>query len=138
MRFLVDRFSKGGEPLVGFTFFVERRLKQVRDFCFTESLGERARRSICGDFVVLHALRCSDEFRVADCVGRIFFDRLLALFNETLHRVARFPLGGGAENLEATVKAVHMVPAAAGGSAAWESFWASLTFELPAAQADAR
>jgi len=36
------------------------------------------------------------------------------------------------------VKAVHMVPAAAGGSAEWESFWASLTFELPARRADAR
>ena len=29
------------------------------------------------------------------------------------------------------VKAVHMVPAAAGANAEWESFWASLTFELP-------
>ena len=28
------------------------------------------------------------------------------------------------------VKAVHMVPAAAGSDAEWESFWASLTFEL--------
>jgi len=28
------------------------------------------------------------------------------------------------------VKAVHMVPAAAGSNADWESFWASLTFEL--------
>ena len=28
------------------------------------------------------------------------------------------------------VKAVHMVPAAAGSSAEWASFWASLTFEL--------
>lgn len=31
------------------------------------------------------------------------------------------------------VKAVHMIPAAAGSNANWESFWASLTFELPAA-----
>jgi hypothetical protein len=30
------------------------------------------------------------------------------------------------------VKAVHMVPAAAGANADWSSFWASLTFELPA------
>lgn len=30
------------------------------------------------------------------------------------------------------VKAVHMIPAAAGSDANWESFWASLTFELPA------
>jgi uncharacterized GH25 family protein len=30
------------------------------------------------------------------------------------------------------VKAVHMVPAPAGGDADWESFWASLTFEVPA------
>ena len=29
------------------------------------------------------------------------------------------------------VKAVHMVPAAAGTDADWESIWASLTFELP-------
>jgi uncharacterized GH25 family protein len=29
------------------------------------------------------------------------------------------------------VKAVHMVPAAAGSHAEWESFWASLTFDLP-------
>jgi len=28
------------------------------------------------------------------------------------------------------VKAVHMVPAAAGSNADWESFWASLTFEM--------
>ena len=28
------------------------------------------------------------------------------------------------------VKAVHMVPAAAGTNADWESFWASLTFEM--------
>jgi uncharacterized GH25 family protein len=29
------------------------------------------------------------------------------------------------------VKAVHMVPARAGANADWESFWASLTFEMP-------
>jgi uncharacterized GH25 family protein len=29
------------------------------------------------------------------------------------------------------IKAVHIVPAAPGGRAQWESFWASLTFELP-------
>jgi uncharacterized GH25 family protein len=29
------------------------------------------------------------------------------------------------------IKAVHMIPAAAGSGAEWESFWASLTFELP-------
>lgn len=29
------------------------------------------------------------------------------------------------------VKAVHMTPAPAGADAQWESFWASLTFELP-------
>jgi hypothetical protein len=28
------------------------------------------------------------------------------------------------------VKAVHMVPAPAGSNADWESFWASLTFEI--------
>jgi hypothetical protein len=28
------------------------------------------------------------------------------------------------------VKAVHVVPAPAGATAQWESFWASLTFEL--------
>ena len=28
------------------------------------------------------------------------------------------------------VKAVHMVPAPAGANADWESFWASLTFEM--------
>jgi uncharacterized GH25 family protein len=30
------------------------------------------------------------------------------------------------------IKAVHMVPLPAGSDADWESFWASLTFELPA------
>ena len=30
------------------------------------------------------------------------------------------------------IKAVHMVPAPAGSGAEWKSFWASLTFELPA------
>jgi uncharacterized GH25 family protein len=29
------------------------------------------------------------------------------------------------------VKAVHMIPAAAGSDHQWESFWASLTFEMP-------
>jgi hypothetical protein len=28
------------------------------------------------------------------------------------------------------VKAVHMVPAPAGSNADWESFWASLTFDI--------
>jgi uncharacterized GH25 family protein len=36
------------------------------------------------------------------------------------------------------VKAVHMVPAPAGGSAEWASFWASLTFELPGRQVEAQ
>ncbi|MFN7937118.1 MAG: DUF4198 domain-containing protein [Bryobacteraceae bacterium] len=35
------------------------------------------------------------------------------------------------------IKAVHMIPAPAGSNANWESFWASLTFELPAAAAAA-
>ena len=30
------------------------------------------------------------------------------------------------------IKAVHMIPAAAGAGAEWESYWASLSFELPA------
>jgi uncharacterized GH25 family protein len=30
------------------------------------------------------------------------------------------------------IKAVHMIPAPAGSNAEWQSFWASLTFELPA------
>jgi hypothetical protein len=30
------------------------------------------------------------------------------------------------------VKAVHMVPSPAGVQADWDSFWASLTFGLPA------
>jgi uncharacterized GH25 family protein len=38
----------------------------------------------------------------------------------------RFPRGG-----VWLVKAVHMVPLPAGSDADWESFWASLTFELP-------
>jgi hypothetical protein len=41
---------------------------------------------------------------------------------------ARFLLRSGGMWL---VKAVHMVPARAGSNADWESFWASLTFELP-------
>ena len=36
------------------------------------------------------------------------------------------------------VKAVHMVPAPAGTDAEWESFWASLTFESRAANAEGR
>jgi uncharacterized GH25 family protein len=32
------------------------------------------------------------------------------------------------------IKAVHMVPAPANADADWSSYWASLTFELPAAQ----
>jgi uncharacterized GH25 family protein len=33
------------------------------------------------------------------------------------------------------IKAVHMIPAPAGAGAQWASFWASLTFELPAMNA---
>ena len=33
------------------------------------------------------------------------------------------------------IKAVHMVPAPAGSNVEWASFWASLTFEAPAANA---
>src|SRR5262249_48221614 len=36
------------------------------------------------------------------------------------------------------IKAVHMIAAPAGSSAEWSSFWASLTFELPAAGAAQR
>ena len=36
------------------------------------------------------------------------------------------------------VKTVHMVPAPAGSSAEWASFWASLTFELPAGHVEAK
>jgi uncharacterized GH25 family protein len=36
------------------------------------------------------------------------------------------------------VKAVHMIPAPAGANAEWASFWASLTFELPAATTEGR
>ena len=32
------------------------------------------------------------------------------------------------------VKAVHMVPAPVGANADWQSYWASLTFELPSEQ----
>ncbi len=41
---------------------------------------------------------------------------------------ARLPLGRGGLWL---VKSVHMLPAPAGSGAQWESWWASLTFELP-------
>src|SRR5262245_36486915 len=36
------------------------------------------------------------------------------------------------------VKAVHMIPAPAGANADWASYWASLTFDLPAATAEGR
>ena len=36
------------------------------------------------------------------------------------------------------VKAVHMIPAPAGAGAEWASYWASLTFEMPAATAEGR
>jgi uncharacterized GH25 family protein len=36
------------------------------------------------------------------------------------------------------VKAVHMIQAPAGSAAEWESYWASLTFELPGGNADGR
>ena len=42
----------------------------------------------------------------------------------------RLPLDRGGMWL---IKAVHMVPAPAASGADWESFWASLTFELPGA-----
>jgi uncharacterized GH25 family protein len=41
----------------------------------------------------------------------------------------RLPLGGAGVWM---VKAVHMIPAPPGSGADWESFWASLTFALPA------
>ena len=47
----------------------------------------------------------------------------------------RLPLGGGGVWL---VKAVHMIAAPAGSGADWESFWASLTFALPARAAAGR
>ena len=50
----------------------------------------------------------------------------LAARTDTAGRV-RFRLRPGGMWL---VKAVHMVPAPAGANAQWESFWASLTFEL--------
>ena len=46
----------------------------------------------------------------------------------------RQPLGGGGAWL---VKAVHMIAAPPGSGADWESFWASLTFALPARAAAA-
>jgi hypothetical protein len=46
----------------------------------------------------------------------------------------RLPLGGGGAWL---VKAVHMIAAPPGSGADWESFWASLTFALPARAAAA-
>ncbi len=36
------------------------------------------------------------------------------------------------------IKAVHMVPAPAGAGAEWQSYWASLTFELPVTSATGR
>jgi hypothetical protein len=46
-------------------------------------------------------------------------------------RVAfRFPMGG-----VWLVKAVHMIPAKPGTNADWESYWASLTFDLAEAHA---
>lgn len=52
----------------------------------------------------------------------------LSARTDSLGRVVfRFPAGG-----EWLVKAVHMIPARAGSSVDWESFWASLTFEIPA------
>jgi hypothetical protein len=47
----------------------------------------------------------------------------------------RLPLGGSGVWL---VKAVHMIAAPAGSGADWESFWASLTFALPARDAARR
>jgi uncharacterized GH25 family protein len=44
----------------------------------------------------------------------------------------RLPLAHGGFWL---IKAVHMVPTAAGTEVDWESFWASLTFELPGGRA---
>ena len=36
------------------------------------------------------------------------------------------------------IKAVHMIPAPAGSNADWASYWASLTFEMPASSARSR
>lgn len=47
--------------------------------------------------------------------------------------LVRFRLGSGGMWL---IKAVHMVPAPAGSSAEWASYWASLTFELRPAKAE--
>jgi hypothetical protein len=46
-----------GEPLVGLFFLVERLLKQIDRIGMTENLGQRSRRSVSGDFVMLHSLR---------------------------------------------------------------------------------
>jgi uncharacterized GH25 family protein len=47
----------------------------------------------------------------------------------------RLPLGAAGPWL---VKAVHMIPAPRDSDAEWQSFWASLTFELPAADPPGR
>jgi uncharacterized GH25 family protein len=51
-----------------------------------------------------------------------------------VHGRVRLPLGGAGVWM---VKAVHMIPAPPGSGADWESFWASLTFALPARPAAA-
>ena len=53
--------------------------------------------------------------------------RMLTARTNTGGRVA-FPLAEAGMWL---IRAIHMVPAPAGSDADWESFWASLTFELP-------
>jgi uncharacterized GH25 family protein len=51
----------------------------------------------------------------------------IALRSDAQGRVRlKLPAGG-----DWLIKAVHLVPAQPGGKAQWESFWASLTFELP-------
>ncbi len=52
-----------------------------------------------------------------------------------VHGRVRLPLGGAGVWM---VKAVHMIPAPPGSGADWESFWASLTFALPARPAARR
>ena len=65
---------------------------RMRGFLVAELLGEGADGAVAGDLVVLDALGCGDQGRVADVRVPARLDRLLALGDQPLHRLAGLAL----------------------------------------------
>src|SRR5206468_10803927 len=85
------------EELVRARLLVERLVEQVSRLTEVELAGERARRAVGGDLVVLDALCGADQRRVADGGVAPAGDDLLPFRDQALHALAR--LGDRAADL---------------------------------------